>query len=131
MAVTIARLGEVPRLSHLAGPPLLVLALTGCDALNSASDSLDRAEVCTRALSAAGFNPNLADPAGSVEEAQRKAGELRSLADQTSDPDLQRELRETADQIGSLRQTEVNPTDVVSWTNRKVDQVNQLAVACG
>lgn len=121
------------RLRYIAAAPLLVLvlALTGCDALNSASDTLDRAELCTRALAAAGFNPNVNDPAGAVEEARRKADELRSLADQTTDADLQRELRETADQIGSLQEREVNPTDVVAWTNRKVEQVDQLARACG
>jgi len=118
-------------LRHIAVPPLLVIALAGCDALNTASDTLDRAEVCTRALAAAGFSPNLTNPAGAVEEARRKADELRSLAEQTTDADLQRELRETADQVGSLQQRDVNPTDVVAWTNRKAEQVDQLARACG
>jgi hypothetical protein len=127
---TMARLGKVPRLRFTAVSLLLMLALTGCEALNTASDTLDRAEVCTKALAAAGFNPNLSDPAGSVQEAQRKAEELRSLASQTGDANLQRELRETADQIGSLQQREVNPTDVVAWTNRKLEQLNQLQQAC-
>jgi hypothetical protein len=127
----MARLGEVSRLRHVAAPLLLILTLSGCEALNTASDTLDRAEVCTRALAAAGYNPNLSDPAASVQEAQRKAEELRSLASQTGDATLQRELRETADQVGSLQVREVNPTDVVAWTNRKLDQVNQLAQACG
>lgn len=109
----------------------LLFALTGCDTINEASATLDRAEVCTKALSAAGFTPDLSNPLGAVEEAQRKAEELRTLADQTSDADLQRELRETADQIGSLQQSQVTPADIVTWTNRKLDQVTQLTQACG
>ena len=108
-----------------------LLMLTGCDAINEASSTLDKAEVCTKALSAAGFSPDLSNPAGAVEEAQRKAEELRGLADQTSDADLQRELRETADQIGSLEQSDVSPADVVGWSNRKLEQVTQLTQACG
>ncbi len=110
---------------------LFVLTVSGCDAINEASATLDKAEVCTKALSAAGFSPDLSNPLGAVEEAQRKADELRGLADQTSDANLQRELRETADQIGSLQQSDVSPADIVTWSSRKLDQVTQLTQACG
>jgi hypothetical protein len=109
----------------------LLFALTGCDTLNEASSTLDKAQVCTQALAAAGFNPDLTNPTGAVEEAQRKAEELRSLAEQTSDANLQRELQETADQIGSLQTSQVTPADIVGWTNAKVNQITQLTQACG
>ena len=119
------------RLRLLAVPPLLVLALTGCDALNSASNTLDRTQVCAKALSAAGYTPDLSNPTKSVQDAHQRADELRSLSDQTADADLQRELREMADQMGSLKASDLNPTAAASWADRKLAQLNQLQQACG
>lgn len=127
----VTTLGAVTRLRLLAAAPVLVLALTGCDAITEASNTLNQAELCVRALEAAGFSPNLSDPAGSVRDAQAKAQELRDLAGQTDNADLQRELNETADRVGSLQESEVNPSDVVSWSNAKLSQYNELAGACG
>lgn len=114
----------------MAAAPVLVLALAGCDTINEASNTLNQAQVCAQALEAAGFSPNLSDPAGSVRDAQAKAQELRDLAGQTTDADLRRELNETADRVGALQETEVNATDVLSWSNAKLAQYNQLATAC-
>ena len=111
--------------------PLLVLALTGCDAINSASDTLDKAEVCTKALSAAGYTPDLSNPAQSVQDAQQRAEELRELAEQTTDADLQRELRETADGLASLKETDVNPVGAAEWAADKLTQLEQLRQVCG
>ena len=123
------------RLRYLAVPPLLVIALVvalaGCDALNTASNTLDKAEVCTKAISAAGYTPDVSNPTKSVADAQQRADELRSLAGQTDDADLQRELRAMADQMGSLKTSDVNPSGVASWAQRKLDQLNALQRACG
>ena len=111
--------------------PLLVLALAGCDALDGASDTLDRAQVCTKAISAAGYTPDLSNPTKSVEEAHRRADELRALSGQTGDAELRRELRELADQMGSLQAADVNPSGAASWASRKLAQLNDVQQACG
>ena|GEM_PF-6625900 len=111
--------------------PLLVIALAGCDELNQASNALSKAEVCARAVSAAGYTPDLSDPTKSVRDAQERADQLRDLAGQTADANLQRELREMADQLGSLQPGDVDPAAAAGWTSRKIDQLNQLQQACG
>ena len=109
---------------------LLIIGLSGCDAINSASDTVDRAEVCTKALSAAGFNPDVSNPEGSVQDAQRRSDELRNLAEQTADANLQRELQEMADQMGQLKVSDVNPAGVADWGRAKLEQLDQLRAAC-
>jgi hypothetical protein len=108
----------------------LALALSGCEALNTASDTLDRAEVCTQALKAAGFDPDLSNPDQSVQDAQQRAQELRDLAGQTSDADLKRELNEMADQFGQLGPEDLTPTGSLAWAQQKLDSYNQLQAAC-
>ena len=107
------------------------LALAGCDALDGASDKLDKAQVCTRAISAAGYTPDLSNPTRSVQEAHERADELRALAGQTGDADLQRELRDLADQMGSLSTADVNPSGAASWASTKLAQLNDVQRACG
>ncbi len=121
----------MPRLRLIALAPLFVLGLTGCDALNEASDTLDKTEVCAKALTAAGYTPDLSNPERSVADAKTRAEELRDLAGQTSDADLQRELRETADGLASLTETDVTPTGAAEWSAGKLEQLEQLRQACG
>ncbi|WP_073488143.1 hypothetical protein [Streptoalloteichus hindustanus] len=111
--------------------PLLALGLSGCGALDSASNAVDKAQICSKAISAVtGFNPSLSDPARSVDEAQKKADELRRLADQTSDANLQRELREMADSLGQLKLSDVNPQNMAAWADQKVKQLDDLRRSC-
>jgi hypothetical protein len=110
--------------------PMLALALAGCDALDTASNTLDKAQVCSKAISAAGYTPDLTNPTKSVQEAQQRADELRKLAEQTSDADLQRQLRELADQMGTLKAADVNPSGVASWASTKLEQLNDVQRAC-
>ena len=109
---------------------LLTIGLSGCDAMNTASDTLDKAEVCTKALQAAGFNPDLSNPDQTVKDAQRRAEDLRDLAGQTTDADVKRELNEMADQFGELGPEDLSPTGSVAWAQQKVDHFNQLQAAC-
>jgi len=115
----------------IAVAPLLVLALAGCDVLGGASQTLDRAQVCTKAISAAGYTPDLSNPTKSAQEASQRADELRTLSGQTDDADLQRELRELADQMGSLKAADVNPAGAASWASRKLAQLTDVQRACG
>jgi hypothetical protein len=120
-------------LRRLILPALLAfgaLGVSACDALNTASDTLDQAEVCTKALQAAGFNPDLSNPEQAVADAQQRAQELRDLANQTTDADIKRELNETADQLGQLGPEDLTPTGLTTWTQQKLDTYNQLQAAC-
>lgn len=107
-----------------------ILGLTGCDALNSASDTLDRAEVCTKALQAAGFNPDLSNPDQSVQDAQQRAQELRDLAAQTTDAEVKRELNELADQFNQLGPDDLTPSGSAAWAQQKLETYNQLQASC-
>lgn len=117
-------------LSRLAVLSLLVVATSGCDAINTASDTVDRAQLCTEALSAAGFNPDLSNPEQSVQDAQQRAQQLRDLAGQTTDADLQRELNDMADQMGQLDAGDITPARTAEWSQAKLEQLEQLRGAC-
>jgi hypothetical protein len=120
-------------LRRLILPALLAfgaLGATACDALTTASDTLDKAEACTKALEAAGFNPDLSNPEQAVADAQQRSQELRDLANQTTDADIKRELNETADQLGQLGPEDLTPAGSVAWAQQKLDAYNQLQAAC-
>lgn len=120
-------------LQRLILPALLALGALGasaCDALNTASDTLGKAEACTKALQTAGFNPDLSNPTQSVADAQQRAQELRDLAGQTTDADVKRELNEMADQLGQLGPEDLTPAGSVAWIQQKLDAYNQLQAAC-
>ncbi|GGM59113.1 hypothetical protein GCM10012275_32860 [Longimycelium tulufanense] len=119
-----------PRVALALAAPLLVLALGGCDSLNQVSEGLDKAEACTKALSAAGYSPDPSKGQQAVDEAQRKADELRKLAEQVSDANLQQQLRETADQMGQLQLSDLDPSKLMSWTNERLQRVDRLTRAC-
>jgi hypothetical protein len=110
--------------------PLLALALTGCEALNTAAETADKAKICAEALGAAGFNPDASDPQKSVDEAKERAEQLRKLADQAADANLQRELREMADSLGQLKLSDLDPSNAAAWADQKLKQLEQLQKAC-
>lgn len=120
-------------LARLVPPVLLALGtlgVTACDALNTASDTLGKAEACTKALQAAGFNPDLSNPTQAVADAHQRAQELRDLAGQTTDADVKREVNEMADQLGQLSPEDLSPAGSVAWAQKKLDAFNQLQAAC-
>jgi hypothetical protein len=120
-------------LHRLILPAMLAFGALGasaCDALNTASDTLGKAEVCTKALQAAGFNPDLSNPEQTVADAQQRAQELRDLANQTTDADVKRELNESADQLGQLSPDDLTPAGLTTWAQQKLDTYNQLQAAC-
>jgi hypothetical protein len=120
----------MPRPRLALAVPLLMIALAGCDKVDSASNSLANAEVCAKAVAAAGYTPDLTNPTKSAQDARNRADQLRGLADRTADADLQRQLRAMADQLGSLHADDVSPSAVATWTSRKATQLDQLRRAC-
>jgi hypothetical protein len=117
-------------LYRLILPPLLALGLSACDTVNSASDTIDKAEVCTKALQAAGFNPDLSNPEQTVKDAQQRAQELRDLSNQTTDAEVKSELNKMADQLGQLGPDDLTPSGLTTWAQQKLDTYNQLQAAC-
>lgn len=120
-------------LQRLILPALLAFGAIGvsaCDALNTASETLGKAEACTRALQAAGFNPDLSNPDQAVADAQQRSQELRDLANQTTDADVKRELNEMADQFSQLGPEDLTPAGSVAWAQQKLETYNQLQAAC-
>lgn len=117
----------LPRLFLL---PLLALALSGCDALNTASETLDKAEVCTQALQAAGFEPDLSNPDQTIADAKQRSEELRDLANKTTDAEVKQELNEMADKLGQLGPEDLDPATSVAWAQDKLETYNRLQAAC-
>ena len=113
--------------------PLLALSALGvsaCDAVNSASDTLGKAEVCTKAFQAAGFTPDLSNPEQTVKDAQQHAQELRDLSNKTTDAEVKRQLDAMANQLGQLGPEDLNPSGVTAWAQQKLNTYNQLQAAC-
>lgn len=117
-------------LSMMPVASLLVLGLSGCEAVNTASEGLDKAQVCTQAVQAAGFEPDLSNPDQTVQDAQQRAQELRDLAGQTTDADVQRELHNMAGQFAELGPEDLTPNGSIAWAQQKVNTLNQLQTAC-
>jgi hypothetical protein len=120
-------------LQRLILPALLalgVLGATACDTLNTASDTLDKAEVCTKALQTAGFNPDLSNPEQTVRDAEQRAQELRDLANQTTDAEVKSQLNKMADQLGQLGPDDLTPSAATAWAQQKLNTYNQLQAAC-
>lgn len=111
--------------------PLVIGVLAGCDAVQSASETADRASTCLKAVEAAGYQPNLSDPVGSADKAHKKAEELRKLAEETTDADLQRKLRESADSLANVKPSDLDPSKAADWLSRNAKQAKDLADACG
>jgi len=120
-------------LHRLILPVLLALGALGasaCDTINTASDTLGKAEVCTKALQAAGFNPDVTNPEQTVKDAQQRAQELRDLANQTTDAQVKSELNKVADQLGQLGPEDLTPTGLTTWAQQQLNTYNQLHAAC-
>jgi hypothetical protein len=108
------------------GAVALIAATLLTGACAQVQEVTDRAAICVDALNAAGFTPNMSDPAQSVEEARKTAEELNSLAGQTPDQALKQALTDMAGTIGAF-----DPKDVPGYLTRKGQQLDALRKACG
>jgi hypothetical protein len=115
----------------------LVGAVSGCEAVQQASDTAnqvgqaaDKATLCIEALKLAGFTPDATDPQKALEETQKKAQELNDLAAKAGDTTLQDAITGVSDTMGKVTLEDLNPANIATWSQEKLDQVAKLSNAC-
>jgi hypothetical protein len=115
----------------------LVGAVSGCEAVQQASDTAnqvgqaaDKATLCIEALKLAGFTPDATDPQKALEETQRKAQELNDLAAKAGDTTLQDAITGVSDTMSKVTLEDLNPANIATWSQEKLDQVAKLSNAC-
>jgi hypothetical protein len=116
----------------------LVGAVSGCEAVQQASDTAnqvgqaaDKATLCIEALKLAGFTPDATDPQKALEETQKKAQELNDLAAKAGDTTLQSAITGVSDTMSKVTLEDLNPANIATWSQAKLDQVAKLTAACG
>ena len=116
----------------------LVGAVSGCEAVQQASDTAnqvgqaaDKATLCIEALKLAGFTPDATDPQKALEETQKKAQELNDLAAKAGDTTLQSAITGVSDTMSKVTLEDLNPANIATWSQAKLDQVAKLTTACG
>ncbi|ONI83849.1 hypothetical protein ALI22I_36055 [Saccharothrix sp. ALI-22-I] len=116
----------------------LVGAVSGCEAVQQASDTAnqvgqaaDKATLCIEALKLAGFTPDATDPQKALEETQKKAQELNDLAAKAGDTTLQNAITGVSDTMSKVTLEDLNPANIATWSQAKLDQVAKLTAACG
>ncbi|ALG09645.1 hypothetical protein AOZ06_24515 [Kibdelosporangium phytohabitans] len=118
------------------GGGTLVIALTGCDAVQDAqktaegvSNAASNAQVCAEAIKIAAFNPDKANPEAAAQSAQDAGNKLSDLANKATNTTVNQALDDLA---GTFK--EVKPENVVNdsanWLKTKADQVAALTKAC-
>ncbi|MFI9007337.1 bacteriophage spanin2 family protein [Actinosynnema sp. NPDC053489] len=115
----------------------LAAAVSGCEAVQQASDTAnqvgqaaDKAQLCIDALKLAGFTPDATDPQKALEETQQKAKELEGLAAKAGDATLRDAINGVSDTMGKVTVEDLNPANIASWSQEKLDQVAKLSNAC-
>lgn len=112
----------------------LLLALAGCDqvdsAVDEASSATDQAAVCAQALGLADLNP-LVDPEKLAKRAEDKERRLRELADDVADQDVRSSLLTMADSYVEVQKERFDDLSVVTaWAKRNAEHIDALRTAC-
>ncbi|RSM78645.1 hypothetical protein DMH04_32775 [Kibdelosporangium aridum] len=124
-------------LAGVLGGGALIVALTGCGALQEAqqtaegvSNAASTAQVCVEALRIAAFNPDTANPDAAVQGAQDAGKKLEDLAAKATDTNVDKALNDLAT---TMTQTTVADlaNGPANWLKTKADQVAALTKACG
>ena len=115
----------------------LAAAVSGCEAVQQASDTAnqvgqaaDKAQLCIDALKLAGFTPDATDPQKALEETQKKAQELNDLAAKAGDATLKDAITGVSDTMSNVTVDDLNPANIATWSQQKLDQVAKLSNAC-
>jgi hypothetical protein len=112
----------------------LIALVAGCDAAREATDTAnratDKASICIEALRLAGFNPDPSDPQKAAEEARQTSEELSDLANRAADTTLRDALNGMSQKIGELGPEDINPANLVTWADQKVERFDALTRAC-
>ncbi|MBJ8339240.1 MULTISPECIES: bacteriophage spanin2 family protein [Antrihabitans] len=110
--------------------PFAVLVLSGCETLDQAAATVDKAGVCVDALQAANFTPDVNNPDISAQNAADAAQKLSDLAGQTTDVTLQDALEAMSSTISQMNVGDLNPQAIADWTQQKADLYQSLSSAC-
>jgi hypothetical protein len=109
----------------VAALALTPLVLAGC---SSASDA-SKAAICTKAVGVLVAAEAGDDAHRRLQEAQDTAGELRSLAGQTSDASLATALRDAAATTGSAS-ADWSPSRLQAWVRQETARFDAVRKAC-
>ena len=115
----------------------LIGAASGCeavqqagDAANQVSDAADKATLCIEAIKLAGFTPGATDPQKALEETQQKAQELNDLAAKAGDATVKDAITGVSDTMSKVTLEDLNPANIATWTQEKLDRAAKLSTAC-
>ncbi|ACU40289.1 bacteriophage spanin2 family protein [Actinosynnema pretiosum subsp. pretiosum] len=100
------------------------------EAVNDASQALDKVTLCTEALALAGFTPDATDPQKALEETQKKAEELGALADKSADTTLREAIEGVSTTMEQVTLQDLSPSSIAEWSQEKLDRVARLTSAC-
>jgi hypothetical protein len=78
----------------------------------------------------AGFTPDATDPQKALDETQQKAQELNDLAAKAGDATLKDAITGVSDTMGKVTVEDLNPANIATWSQQKLDQVAKLSNAC-
>lgn len=98
--------------------------------IQGAQQSLDSAQACLRAINAANFVPNFADPQKAQADAQAKVTELQQLADQTADRTLQQNLLDVQESVQQVADGKVDIEASAEWTSAQLDKYQAVTTTC-
>lgn len=106
------------------------LLVAGCEQLNDAANTWDKASLCVKALKAADFVPNVADPAQTARDAAAASQELSTLADKAQDATLRDALTAMSDKVGDLNTADLTAGQMQAFIDQKVNLYQSLSSAC-
>jgi hypothetical protein len=114
--------------------PLLLAAglflAAGCDTLNEATQTWNKASLCIDALQAAEFTPDLNDPAKTAEQAAASSKELADLAAKAQDVTIRDALNELSAKVAELNTANLTVDNMQAFIDQKVDLYATLSTAC-
>ncbi|GAA4835130.1 hypothetical protein GCM10025787_13740 [Saccharopolyspora rosea] len=130
---------RVPK--QLAPVLLLLVGAAACGGLQETGQAaqerpagvrgaLDAAEACQRAINAASFMPNFADPRQARADARTRTAELDDLVEHTTDPVLRENLADVRDSVARVASGEVTLGSSGEWTAAQLDRYQQVTTRC-
>lgn len=107
-----------------------LFAASGCQSLDQAAGTWDKANLCVDALQAADFTPNLNDPAQTAQEAAEASQKLSDLAGKAQDVTLRDALNAMSTQVAALNTADLTVDNMQTYIDQKVDLYQTLSSAC-
>lgn len=98
--------------------------------VNEAQQRLSAAQACAKAMKLAQFTPDFSNPQQAQQEARTKAEKLGKLAEQTSNNDLQQNLRQVQDSVERVANGEVTAQNSAQWIQQKLTRTQKIISTC-